>query len=523
MNIAPRSRREFLAEVGKGTLVATLGAGLASELGLASAVADEAPAALNFGPLEPLVCLLQETPANKLLPKLTEVLHSGTDLRTLLTAGALANARTCGGEDYVGFHTLAALAPSFAMSGHMPEGQQALPVFKVLYRNTNCLQAHGGRNREVLHEIHPSQPPSGMTVGEAIREATRRNDVDTAEALFASLATSSPEEAFNQLLCEVEDDTEVHRVVVPYRTWDLLGVIGKEHAYTMLRQSVRYCVKAEKGWAWKKTRVAVPKALEEHRLLDSALGDRQMDDAWMEKFATDLFTMSPDQAAFATAAALAEGISPNDVGHALSLAANELLLRDRGRPLEAEERTKGVGSVHGNSIGVHCCDAVNAWRGMARVGTPRNAFTCLILAAFQVCQDRVGGQMVEYRGDFAHWSPLPFQRQVGAIKSTDPKVLLDMADDAIRNNLQTLACAALARYGKLNLDARPAFDLLLRYAVSQDGALHAEKFYQTSFEEYHHSRPAFRWRYLAALARVTASEYGQPAAGIAEARSLLKI
>jgi hypothetical protein len=70
---------------------------------------------------------------------------------------------------------------------------------------------------------------------------------------------------------------------------------------------------------------------------------------------------------------------------------------------------------------------------------------------------------------------------------------------------------------------RPVFELLLRYAVSEDGALHAEKFYRTVSEEFAASRPVFRWRHVAALARVTASEFGRPAAGMAEARSLLKV
>src|SRR5262249_25080771 len=141
----PRTRREFLGQVGQGTLIATVGCGIANELGLAPAMADEGPQDLNFGPLEKLVCLMQETPADKLLPKLTAELKAGTELRTLVAAAALANARTFGGEDYVGFHTLMAIAPSYHMSQDMPAGQQALPVFKVLYRNTNRIQEHGGR------------------------------------------------------------------------------------------------------------------------------------------------------------------------------------------------------------------------------------------------------------------------------------------------------------------------------------------------------------------------------------------
>jgi hypothetical protein len=67
------------------------------------------------------------------------------------------------------------------------------------------------------------------------------------------------------------------------------------------------------------------------------------------------------------------------------------------------------------------------------------------------------------------------------------------------------------------------FDLLLRYAVSEDGSLHAEKSYRTVSEEFASTRPAFRWRQLVALARVTASEFGRPAPGYDEACRLLKL
>jgi hypothetical protein len=93
----PRTRREFLAEVGRGMLVATVGCEVAGDLGLSTAqAAEETP--LSFGSLEPLVCVMQETPVNRLLPVLVEKLHSGVDLRQLVAAAALANARTFGGE-----------------------------------------------------------------------------------------------------------------------------------------------------------------------------------------------------------------------------------------------------------------------------------------------------------------------------------------------------------------------------------------------------------------------------------------
>ena len=84
------------------------------------------------------------------------------------------------------------------------------------------------------------------------------------------------------------------------------------------------------------------------------------------------------------------------------------------------------------------------------------------------------------------------------------------------------ACAIVQRYGELHLPSRPVFDLMLKYAVSEDGALHAEKYYRTVSEEFAATRPAFQWRQLAALARVTASEHGYPAPGYEQACQLLK-
>jgi len=174
--------------------------------------------------------------------------------------------------------------------------------------------------------------------------------------------------------------------------------------------------------------------------------------------------------------------------------------------------------VHGDSIGVHASDSACAWRNLARVSNARNAFACLILGAYQVALDRVARG-----GDFLHWDPLPMPYHLAQIKVNDAEGLLHQADEAIRQNLQAHAAAIVHRYGELGHPPRPVFDLLLRYAVSEDGSLHAEKYYRTVVEEFSSTRPEFRWRQLVALARVTSSEYGRPAPGMAEAREVLKV
>jgi len=239
MQKATHTRREFLAEVGRGMVVATVGYEIARDLSLAPAFAADVPEALEFGSLEPLVSFMQETPVNKLVPALAAKLNSGEDLRRLVTAGALANARTFGGEDYVGFHTMMALAPALHMAQEMPEPMKPLPVFKVLYRNTNRIQEKGVRKEEVLHRVTPGSSGDKQSGADLLRDAVHRKDVNEAERIFAATSQLSPEEALNQLLHTVEENTEVHRVVLPYRAWDLLGLIGKDQAHTLLRQSAR--------------------------------------------------------------------------------------------------------------------------------------------------------------------------------------------------------------------------------------------------------------------------------------------
>ena len=512
-----QSRRSFLEQVGQGVLLAGVGSQVCGDLGLASTRAADGPTRLDFGKREPLVDALQTTAPGKLLPLLVERLKKGTSLEDLVGAAALANARQFGGQDYIGFHTMMALSPALAMSKELPADRKALPVLKVLFRNSSRIEAKGGK--EVLTPVESVPLPKDG--GEVVRAATRRKDVKGGEQALTAIAKNSAEDALNQVLFAVEDDADVHRVVMAYRSWDMLGLLGKEQAHVMLRQSVRYCIQQERPNRWIRfgdCRVVLPKMLEKHGLLDKTRGARKLDDKALERLSRDIFSATPEQAAGLAAEALADGISPDALGEAISLAACDLVLRDPGRPKGHAQPGKPEGSIHGDSIGVHACDSVNAWRNLAKVANARNSASCLILAAFHVAQDRSA------RGDdFRNREAYPFAAHREKVKGRDAADLLAEAEAGIKSKDQTVAAAAVARYLELKHADKDAFGLMLRYAVSEDGALHAEKFYRTTREEYARTRPAFRGRYLVALARVTASECGQPAPGYAEACKLLGV
>jgi hypothetical protein len=512
-----RNRRQFLADVGRGMLVAGVGTAVATDLGLAPALAEEASDRITFGSLEPLVSLMQEVPADKLLPVLAGKIQQGADLKTLVSAAALANARTFGGEDYIGFHTLMALAPAYEMAQELPADVRPLPVLKVLYRNTNRIQEHGGPGSEVLHHVHAVEEsvPDG---GPAMQAASRTGDMDRAEAVFARLAEGEPGEAFNHLQYAVQDEVDVHRVVLAWRAWAMLDFTGEEQAHTLLRQSLHYCVRHERLMRERNhqpspIRELLPKLLDEHRLLSRDAGTKPGDDVWVDELARTILTSTREQAAVAAAAALAEGYSPEAVGEAMSLAANLLMLQDPGRPEQYSNAEKPPGSVHGDSVGVHASDAANAWRSIARVSNHRNAVASMIVGAFHTAgqRPRVSDEL---------W---PLSEHRAQVTTDNPEELLRDLNAAIRDKDQGRSCAVVARYAESGHKARPLFDVLVRYSTTEDGALHAEKYYRTVSDEFARTRPTYRWRQLIGLARVAASEYGRRAPGLDEACRLLDV
>ncbi len=506
-------RREFLANVGRGMLVASVGPVLAQDLGLApAALADDSASRLTFGAIEPLVALMQDTPIDRMLPAVVDKIRSGEHFGRLVAAAALANARTFGGNDYEGYHTLMALVPAYQMSRELPESQKALPLLKVFYRNTNHIQQLGGHSHEALHPVAAAQLSAGECGGEALRDLVRRRDVDGAERAFAALTEKSVSDAYNDLQYLVQDYVDVHRVVLAWRAWSLLDLAGKENAHTLLRQSVRFCCDEEKHARNDALRVLLPRLLETKGLLDDKHKERAATDEWIEALSHTIYASNRQQAAEAVAQALAEGFSAEAVGEAISLAANQLVLHDPGRKKE-DSPAKPVGSVHGASVGVHASDAANAWRNIARVSNRRNTVASMIVGAYHTAGQTNG----------LNPKPYPFAEHREKVRSVSPDELLREAETAIKAKDQVRACALIHRYGELGRPERPVFDMLLRYAISEDGALHAEKYYRTVSEEFAVARPAFRWNHLAGLARVTASEFGYPAPGVAEARKLLSV
>src|SRR5204863_10213845 len=169
-------------------------------------------------------------------------------------------------------------------------------------------------------------------------------------------------------------------------------------------------------------RTALPALLEKHKLLTARPGTKKLDDAAIERLARVIYKDPRDKAAESVAAMLAEGVDPDCIREAIAVAATMLVLGDPGRPKEWASAIKPVGSVHGDSVGVHASDAANAWRHIARVSNTRNTAASLIVGAFHTA-GQSGGQ-----------GPQTYQlaEQLEKIEAKDAPALLRELDAAVK-------------------------------------------------------------------------------------------
>ena len=50
-----------------------------------------------------------------------------------------------------------ALVPAYRMAGELPADRQALPVLKVLYRNSSRIQEQNVDHHDALHHVHAAE------------------------------------------------------------------------------------------------------------------------------------------------------------------------------------------------------------------------------------------------------------------------------------------------------------------------------------------------------------------------------
>ena len=113
---------------------------------------------------------------------------------------------------------------------------------------------------------------------------------------------------------------------------------------------------------------------------------------------------------------------------------------------------------------------------------------------------------------------------VAAIPRLSQQGLLDAIQDAIAANDVEGAMARAEKYEELDYDPQ-ALIVMLGDIACQDNIteMHALKHHQATFEEFHTTRPPFRFRHLVAAVKAAAISYGKAQEVYVEAKQLLNV
>ena len=454
------------------------------------------------------------------MPPWSPKLKDGTDLKTLVAAGALANARDLRRPALRRLPHVHGPAPRpTRWPANCPSEQQAAAGAQgaLPQRHATSRPRAAARTRCCTRS---SRAPTARRPGRRRGAARGRPQARHEDAPRASSRRSrkgKPSDAYNAPPYCVQDDSER-----PPRRPRLAG-LGDARLH---RQGTRPHAAAPVGPVLRATRSSKPArpagiqtaAAEAARPVQAASGKRSArktaDDAWVEKLAEiDLRRRPGRRRPTRSPRPWPRGSRRTRSARRSSLAANQLVLRDPGRTAGETSRQAGGQRPRrlgrrprlrrGQRLAEHRPRQRPAQRGRQpdrRRRTTRPARTA------GSCQE-----------------PYPRPTHLEKVKTTDPAALLQQTEAAIKAQDQALACAAgRSSYGELGHPARPVFDLLLQVR-DQRGRRPARGEVLPHGDARSSRRRGRRsgggsW---SALARVTASEYGKPAPGVDEARRLL--
>src|SRR5262249_13014856 len=137
---------------------------------------------------------------------------------------------------------------------------------------------HGARcaGEDHLTRVEPVKLDDRAPPCEQLLEATRARKIDQAEQIFAALP-GTPDQTYDDVQLLIQDDLNVHRVVLAWRAWEVLDFIGKDHARDMLRQTVRFCSDPRHtNPGVHPIRTVLPRLLDAHKLLAAKPGAKKV-------------------------------------------------------------------------------------------------------------------------------------------------------------------------------------------------------------------------------------------------------
>jgi hypothetical protein len=462
------------------------------------------------GALEPLVQFIEETEAGEIIDQTLAKLREGVPIKTMLTASALAVTRSSdlppghhGGplHPLVGVHAVRSIVERLSGESHF------LPVLQHVALSNKHIH-HPGMGPYMLPDFAPVDAGGVEATKYAFLAAVDRGVYNMADHYFLWLWENIPSvEALDLLLTvaipkNVLDD---HYFIFPSFTWRAVEWLGWEYLPILMRPAVRYVTRFP-------TPPAIPEfeaILEEYQLLTRPL--RQQTDADETAIIGHVGESVGRCNNYAEipamlAKALADGLSLEGAGEALSIGAASLFLR----------------SLTGNPMDVHLHTGVNLRRYLVKLDglSLRNKLLALLLWHT--------GPEVRSTQRRMEPDPQPDAAAVAALPYRTQDELLDAITESIYNQPPTdwskvtnlgqlravpevkISVNLAQQYANLGYDETAFIRRLAEIACHDNFTeMHALKHHQAVVEEFYTTRQPWRWRHLVAGAQAAAISYGK--------------
>ena len=401
-----RTRRELFSDVGRGMIAAAVGTEPRRRSRLRLRARPTRPATSPSATSNRSSRSCRKRPPDKLLPKVAEKLKSGTELKTFVAAAAP------GQRPRVRRRGLRRLPHAHGPRPGVQDGEggdrspsdsrsRCMKVLVPQQHPPPGSRRHEGRSAEAGRS--PASSTSDRTRGEQLRDAARKADMAAAEATFAAICKNGkPEDALNATARRGgrRDRGSPRRARVAGVGPDQLrrrraGPHDAPPVGPLLREGRGEREPGEVQPAASRTAAEAARPAQADRARSPAR--RSADDAWVEKFADTIFASTAgSRPPMRSPRRWPRASSAEAIGEAISLAANQLVLRDQGRPKEWTSAEQ-AGRQRPRRLGRRALRATRSTPGgtSSRAGDRRTQVTSLILAGYQVARDR--GNRTEFQ------------------------------------------------------------------------------------------------------------------------------
>ncbi len=479
------NRRSFLGATAASSALLGLGdLGFLSQLGPVSAAeASLDPGVVRLEPeIEPLVRLLEGTPRDRLLEEVAARIKKGLCYRDVVAALLLAGVKNVQPRPSVGhkFHAVLVVNSAHLASLASPDSDRWLPIFWALdyFKDSQAQDVKEGN--WTLAPVDESAVPPPRKARAAFAAAMDHWDETAADAAIAGLARCAGANEIYEILFRygARDFRSIgHKAIYVANSLRTLQCIGWQHAEPVLR-SLAYALlnhsgednpakhdyAADRSWRHNEERSS--------RIKEDWSGGSPNPAASAELLAT-LRRGSDDEACDNVVDLLNKAAGPQSIWDALFDAAGELLLRQPGL------------------VSLHAVTTTNALHFAFQASGDDHTRRMLMLqsAAFlPLFRAAMEGRGKLREAPIDQFEPL-------VVKASDPSAIDEIFANSGRDRM-TSARKALA-YLQAGNDPRLLIDASRRLVFLKGDDPHDYKFSSAVLEDYYHTSPKHRDRFLA--------------------------